>query len=261
MTWYWVTFLVFTVSLTSVCRAATELLQLKTIADASVRQFAQAKFQNREVVGQATASWGPGDVLTVRYPKGSIDPVRSITGQAPWGGAFFRLPLRNKYDCAVLTYAVRFAPGFDFGRGGKLPGLGGGDGNTGGRVPSGFDGFSVRYVWRDHGRAELYAYVPGIEGWGRSLGQGAWDFEPGRWMNMEMLLRLNKVGYSDGELIVRVDGKEVWHETEVLFRKRPGLRIDQLIFDTFFGGNDASWAATKDESIEFKNLKVQDDGC
>ena len=48
----------------------------------------------------------------------------------------------------------------DFVKGGKLPGLFGGEGNTGGGIPTGMDGFSARMMWRGSGRVVQYVYYP-----------------------------------------------------------------------------------------------------
>jgi hypothetical protein len=50
-----------------------------------------------------------------------------------------------------LSYYVRFSENFDFVKGGKLPGLFGGVGNSGGEIPDGTDGFSTRFMWRRNG--------------------------------------------------------------------------------------------------------------
>ena len=63
------------------------------------------------------------------------------------GGAQWRLELGDDYDELYLTYRVRFADEFNFVKGGKLPGLVGGEANTGGRVPTGRDGWSARMMW------------------------------------------------------------------------------------------------------------------
>lgn len=247
--------------LASCAVAAEPQALLQTIANGARQHFDQTVAKQGPLAGQPPRFDSQTKVLTVHYPKGSIDPLRSILGQAPWGGVFVRRPLPRAYECVRLRYELRLSPGFEFAHGGKLPGLGGGEGNTGGKVPDGFDGFSVRLMWRDGGLGEVYAYLPGIEKWGRSIGRGTWRLVPGQWMTLEITLRLNRLGQSDGEVQVRVDGKPVLREAGLLFRKRPDLQVDQLIFDSFFGGNDPYWAARKDESIEFKNVSVQEDGC
>ncbi len=76
------------------------------------------------------------------------------------------------FEEAILSYKVNFAncPGsqeeFDFKKGGKLPGLGGGrggaasGGGNGGGGPSGRNGWSSRTMWGSMMNATLYLYHP-----------------------------------------------------------------------------------------------------
>lgn len=73
-----------------------------------------------------------------------------------------------------LSYAVRFSSNFNFVLGGKLPGLYGGIGNTGGNIPDGTDGFSTRYMWGRNGVGEVYAYLPTSQQYGTGIGRGNW---------------------------------------------------------------------------------------
>lgn len=65
-----------------------------------------------------------------------------------------------------LRYYVRFSEGFDFVKGGKLPGL------FGGAIPDGTNGFSVRYMWRTNGDGEAYAHLPTSDLYGTENGRG-----------------------------------------------------------------------------------------
>lgn len=57
----------------------------------------------------------------------------------------------------LLSYELAFDAGFDWVKGGKLPGLRGGpnpDGCSGGNEPNGTDCFSTRLMWRQNGAGE-----------------------------------------------------------------------------------------------------------
>src|SRR5690606_32845406 len=142
----------------------------------------------------------------------------------------------------------------DFVRGGKLPGLVGGSAPTGGERATGLNGFSARLMWRPGGAAVQYVYYPDQTGtWGDDLpyalgGQRA--FSPGRWHRVEHRVRLNTPGQRDGRLQAWFDGELALDAGELRFRDALGVRIDQAYFSTFFGGNDPSWAPTKDEHID-----------
>ncbi len=63
---------------------------------------------------------------------------------------------------ATLTYSLYFEPGFDFAKGGKLPGLAAAGFDSGctedGQEKRDTKNWSVRLMWRNNGRVELYSY-------------------------------------------------------------------------------------------------------
>lgn len=69
-------------------------------------------------------------------------------------------PVPNK--AYTLTYKVFFEPGFDFAKGGKLPGLAAKVFDSGctedGSAKRSGSSWSVRLMWRANGRVELYSY-------------------------------------------------------------------------------------------------------
>ncbi len=188
-------------------------------------------------------------VLEVKLPKGSIDHKNT---EAPMGGMGFRwrpgMPVGSTAAC--LSYSLYFAPGFPFNKGGKLPGLFGGDGPAGGKDVDGQSGFSTRYMWRAKGQGEVYAYIPGKpDGRGLSIDRGAWTFPQGQWVRMEQEVVLNTPGQPDGRLHVWVDGVLKLSHDDVLYRSGPALGIDGVMADIFFGGKTVEWAAPADTYV------------
>lgn len=205
-------------------------------------------------------------LLRVHYPKKSLDPGSALKGQAPLGGVQFtsRFDLMKvpASDSIMLSYAVRFDEGFDFVRGGKLPGLYGGIPRSGGKTPTGFDGYSTRVTWRENGKGALYAYLPtnsathkGIT-YGTVLGAGTWQFKPGKWTQVSHYIKLNKPGVNDGQLAIWIDGVRVHQECGLRFRDTPKLRLDGIFFSTFFGGNEPSWASRVDTHADFADFHL-----
>ena len=92
------------------------------------------------IVTGAEAFGGTGSSLAVTYPAGE----HGTSGT----GCQWRLELNGEYEEAYLSYRVKFKSGFDFVRGGKLPGLGGGDTPTGSDSANGVDGWTGRLMWR-----------------------------------------------------------------------------------------------------------------
>lgn len=220
---------------------------LGTVHDAKIRTlpgFQWADLDDRLSVVQDRSQQSP--FFRVTYPKGKIGSENS--------GAQFRmtLPKGERYVC---EYRVRFGPDFDFRKGGKMPGLAGGRGNTGGKRPTG-DGWSARYMWRDSGRLSLYLYhldQPGRYG-------GYFDttaqFETDRWYRLRQEVRLNHPDRSDGVITVWVDGKVVLRLPELRLRVGEKAPIDSFYFSTFFGGSTSSWAPSHDCAMDFGGLTI-----
>ncbi|WP_232667380.1 polysaccharide lyase [Pseudonocardia sp. TRM90224] len=194
-----------------------------------------------------------GRVLRVAYPAGSAS--RSAGG--PEGGLQAYLQLAGgPAETAELEYSVRFPAGFDFVKGGKLPGFYGGTVTGGREIPDGTDGLSTRYMWRADGAGEVYAYLPSSEEHGTSLGRGCWSFTPGEWTTMRQRVQLNTPGGKDGRVTVWQDGRQVLDVTGLEFRSAADLRIDGLFFSTFFGGSDSSWASPVDQYTDFAGFRL-----
>jgi hypothetical protein len=199
-----------------------------------------------------------GRLLRVRLRRGSIDPGSMLRRGLPRSGTGFKAAvIAGGAHSATLNYKLRFAPGFDFVRGGKLPGMFGGIGNSGGAMPTGHDGFSLRLMWRRHGDGEVYAYLPTSQQHGSSLLRGAWRFEPGRWHTVTQQVLLNSPGHSDGVLRMSLDGQAVGEATGLRLRDTFALRLDGVLVDIFFGGSDDSWAASADTHIDLAEFSVR----
>ncbi len=201
-----------------------------------------------------------GRVLRVHYPAGRVGPEG--------GGAEFRVRLPGSDDLRC-AYWVRFGEELDFVRGGKLPGLAGGTAPTGGARATGTNGFSARLMWRPRGAVVQYLYSPDQVGvWGDDLpydlsrdlpapGEGQRHFRAGRWHHVQHRVRLNTPGERDGMVQGWLDGERALDRRGLRFRDAATFTIDQLFFSTFFGGNEASWAPTKDEHVDFDGFVVQ----
>ena len=79
-------------------------------------------------------------VLEITIPKGTASD----------GGAFWRLNFPKDLEDVTFEYDIMFGDNFDFVRGGKLPGLGGGTSKGYGGTPEEYqNGFSARLMWRE----------------------------------------------------------------------------------------------------------------
>ncbi len=194
-----------------------------------------------------------GPYLHVYYPAGATSP-----GAGDAGGAQVMIPSAiGPVDEATLSYRLRFPAGFTWIRGGKLPGLCGGGCNTGGNDPNGVDGWSARFMWRPGGAGQVYAYLATTQGYGTELGTGDWHFAAdGKWHTLTQHLRLNTPGSSNGSIAVRLDGRLVYRNAGLTFRTAAALHIDGLLFSTFFGGHDGTWAPASLQTADFAQFRV-----
>lgn len=157
---------------------------------------------------------------------------------------------------AVLEYQLRFRPGFDPVKGGKLPGLMGGDSPSGHK--SAHTGFTARMMWRREAEGELYLYYPDMsQSHGDSIGRGNFIFDTsGGWHTVRQEVKLNDVGQSNGFIRVWYDGDPVIEATDLRLRTRDSVLIEGMMHTVFFGGGDRSWAATRNEYVDTRNFRI-----
>ena len=207
-------------------------------------------------------------VLQVYYPRKKL---RSFASGASWKFSDFQ-PRQE----AFLSYWVFFPDSFEFRAGGKLHGLVGGKGNTGGKKPNGHDGWSCRVHWGDGDLIKLYVYHKDqAREWGdtfffthhppvinirnadtvKRFPEREIHVSRGRWHHVQIRVKVNASGYRnglaqawfDGELVADVQGFE-FRSSDVEADK---LLINAFYFSTFFGGRGEHYQPVKDETVLF----------
>ena len=177
-------------------------------------------------------------------------------------GAKWVVPNQKEY---YLSYWVKFDNDFDFDgdkySGGKLPGLGSGDLASGGNKPTGTNGFTSRYMWREGGQATLYLYhMDQPKTYGEDFllkdSNGSQKyFERGQWHNMVQRVKVNDGSSSNGEVDVWMDGEQVLDLDNLRFMTNGG-GIDTAYFSTFHGGNGSDWWPDKNDNAYFDDFVV-----
>lgn len=246
------------------------------------------KFSELNPRTQIEKFWGHQNVDWITEPgAGEITRVTCRVGQVPaldfdsqgnlrfekraGAGFLFREGIPPS-DYMALSYDIRFPEGFDFVKGGKLPGLFGGSAPMGGEESTGENGFTTRFMWRQDGAGEVYLYAPysrnegqdvkqrPVEAgklWGMSIGSGSWKFQPdGQFHQIRQQIQMNKPGGRNGVLRVWYDGKLVIEKTDITFRTNEDLHAEGLCFSIFFGGNTLDWASPTDQQIDFANFEI-----
>ena len=104
--------------------------------------------------------WAPSDAGHSNTATDVIQANIMVSGSTSGNSSATATPVPSK--AYTLTYKVYFEPGFDFAKGGKLPGLAAKVFDSGctedGSAKRSGSSWSVRLMWRANGRVELYSY-------------------------------------------------------------------------------------------------------
>ena len=210
---------------------------------------------------------GSGNVVRTKLTK---DKIIQSSGEGRGNVLMIKLP--GSYDSACMSYDIRFATGFDFSAGGKLPGFVGVAPGVAPSTPAGggsiAHGWSGRLMWlgskmwkfvRDADRSNMvvtYLYHPGQDReWGDNVSWGS-SFKPGVWHTVKQCNVMNTVGKANGELRTWFDGKLVLDQDDVVYRTDPKVHITHFDWSVFRGGNTKEWAGTKTSYVDLDNLKI-----
>lgn len=223
-----------------------------------------------------TDNTNPSKALQISYPINSLGPEE--------GGTNWYLNLEKKCNEVYLSYDLKFMPGFNFQKGGKLPSLKGGtveEGNF--SRPNGYDGFTGGMMFKENGEIVFYLYYPdaSVTEYGQSFKWGVNSYSPGyfapssvvieygkgeiprcipgKWHNLTYRMVLNTVkanggGNYDGILEAYFDGVLVTQISHLLFRHTESLGIDCLRIVSFFGGSTNDWRNPIDEWLKLDNV-------
>lgn len=205
------------------------------------------------------------NTLQVRYPRRSFSP----SGQVKGGFQFYAAPSQIFPTKNVeFSYKI-FAPsGFNWVKGGKLPGIWFGDiGANGGN--HNVNGSSFRIMWRENGDLEAYLYTQAKQNvqfynqsglvdnneYGTSLWRGMFTLQPNSWNTITLKASIN----SDKDVFNGHIGLTVNNVTKTFNEMNwgnPNINIEGLMMHTFFGGSDATWATPVDQHLYFKDFNI-----
>lgn len=183
------------------------------------------------------------------------------------GGVGWRCPIAPR-RAVELSYTVRFSEGFEWVKGGKLPGLCGGPENvSGGRRADGTNGFSIQLMWRAEGRGEAYVYHRNQQSnYGDSFAfPSDFRFTAGKPIRVRLRVTMNDPGAKNGSAEVWIaqgadaTERQVLSRGDLEWRTIDSILIDSIQFETFHGGGDRSWAPTRPCSAEFADVGIRAD--
>jgi len=278
-----------------------------------VAAFVAYVVSNRKKDGGGGGLGGPpggaplptGPVLPVKWPLGKDESpwyfiaAKQGTGIKVVNGAFV-FPIKkglygsksgdyfkanpNKVfpaERVTMSYSVYFPEGFDWVKGGKLPGVCFSskplECSTGGEWSP--DSGSFRVMFRENGAAIGYAYFSGASGEAAFARQSAavkavgkvkggagidlWHakndtdlrLNAGQWNTISFSIKLNTPNSADGTLSLTVNNRTKTLDG-ISWRTDASIKFNHVIFVTFFGGGSSEWASKKDTEISFKDVGI-----
>ncbi|MCE2596873.1 hypothetical protein K6Y31_19025 [Motilimonas cestriensis] len=212
----------------------------------------------------ASSGIAAGRLDIVADPENAANPVLRVkyeAGQVGGGSAsVFNYTLAEaNHEQLWLQYKVRFDDNFTWVKGGKLPGLAGWDS---GQKPTGcvtnslLDGFSARFMWRENGHALSYQYSPVKQEYCGDYDSTYKFFKQGEWYTISTHVSLNNIGQSDGTIVAYIDGKQVLSLVGLTLRTNENVKINKLLFETFFGGSSSDWAPATAQYSYFDDIII-----
>lgn len=203
--------------------------------DGPLGEFGDQVVRHRLVSLSAGEGVGGTTGIKVAY-QGNEEGSRRVLAKAP-----LEVPAVEY----ALGFAVRFCPGFDFAKGGKLHGLGPREPVTGGK-PVTPAGWSARLMFRANGGLMTYVYhQEQPRRFGEVKVAQDFRFTPGVYHRVRMQVRLNEPSSAaNGFVRVSVDGRELIRHEGIRFRSVEGADglIQTVLFSTFHGGSTPDWA-------------------
>jgi len=188
----------------------------------------------------------------------------------------------TRADELYFLYELTFSTGYDFAKGGKLPGLGGLnllDENI--VKPTGCDiegqkvdaGFSLRSMFKENGAAVLYAYhqnnpnmnlptTDGKYGCGEEISYQHngkdFSFRTAKTYLVEQRVKVNDANQANGAVTIHVNGFKVLDKSDMTFSENGHYSINQLFIDIWHGGSKSDWAPKVDSTVVIDNIVLSD---
>ncbi|TGV02742.1 polysaccharide lyase [Flavivirga rizhaonensis] len=193
----------------------------------------------------------------------SVKLLKNSTGSN--GGQFAKIPIQRSTNAYTLKYRIKFPSNFEWGLGGKIPGLSGGaaySGCTGSQARSKGDGWTSRIMWTkplDGSAPHFYPYIyySAMTGNCGNKFNKRYNIVKNKWYSVEMYVKMNTGTNSNGILRIKINGTTLINQTNMKWvTKNAGREIDGMMFGVYRGGNDSNWWVSKDTNILFDSFQL-----
>lgn len=225
-------------------------------------------------VTQGGVSPASGRCFVISFPAGSCSPgdkyqgdttsTAALAGTLRPSGGVTKFIRQLKCDHATIRYFVRFPVGFDWRRGGKLPGLSSADVSASGgdQSTAGISSFTARLMWQSGGYITPYLYMAdNVDRWGTTHGSSlgsSMQIGSGSWIEIVQEVKLNDVGQENGRCKITINGDVLCDKSDLLWRINSDLKIDGVYLCTFFGGHTFGYADDTYETLASTSLEISD---
>jgi hypothetical protein len=247
----------------------------KTISDqVKAMPYTILVYDNKLIDFIGYAGWTVYDTVAVTNDFGNvstlqggdrlkIDTTERLRFELPIGvlgsantGGIIKANIAGKDDY-TFEYEIRFDSGFPWSKGGKIPGLSGGAGYTGGAPAWDGDGFSVRIMWREDGRLIPYVYhFNQPDEFGDTFGATLGYLTDTKAYKIKYYVVLNTGSNPDGILKIYLDDILVFEKRDIVFRTDQS-QIDTAHIAIFAGGSSPDWNMTGTGFIRLSYLQWQ----
>jgi hypothetical protein len=203
------------------------------------------------------------NALKIRIPKNTM----SATDPTPFGdGLRYNVDIEDGEEYE-LSFKVKFDVNFKWSRGGKIgPGLVIGKGLSGCK-PVINDGASARFMWYGTGdntkETNIVYFQPYLyfadqtSNCGTTFSKKSVNLQKNKWYTLYMRVKSNTGDNSDGAIVMKVDGVELYSNTS--FRWTKTTSSDRLVkkmsFNVFRGGSSENWISPTDDDVYFDDIK------
>ncbi len=215
------------------------------------------KANENNCTSKKTTKVGEG-VLRAFFPKGQI---------LGWASGFTWINPIKPSKATIMEYRVKFEKGFEWTKGGKLPGLCGGGQCVAGCTDhqNQQKNFSTRLMWHQDGTMIAYPYWP--ENTSRCGGNWYWmdpqkpanklELKSDVWYTIRQELELGQANQKNSKMRIYVDDNLVLERNNIKLITEADATIRFAYWTNYVGGSSvSSFAPKKDQYIFFDDFKV-----
>ena len=235
-------------------KATTITTSSATYANRKVETFDTSKWwQTWGMSGRPwNTTWSSYGFQRVNFVKGTHNGTSWMfpTGASDAVHLSYRLRLSSNFDASKSASNVKLPgfgqPGFDLAGACIVA--------CGGAAADGITGWSARGDLYKSGVPGYYVYSL-LNTWGTGYRWATPAYQRGRWYTVDLYVRMNDVGSSNGSLVAYVDGTKVFEKNDYVFRLVDSLHVSNVWFDFVYGGSGVApvdmWIDIDDVVMEY----------